>query len=117
METVDKKCIVIDTKWKVLRDDKPSDADLKQMFVYNLHYNADLSILLYPKTTLNSAQKRPFRKEEFKMLNCQVAFIDLFDANDRLVKNLGERIYKELLEEVVVNGELIVDNIDIAIIR
>ena len=117
VETADKKCIVIDTKWKVLRDDKPSDADLKQMFVYNVHYNADLSILLYPKTTLNSAQKRPFRKEEFKTLNCQVAFIDLFDANDRLVKNLGERIYEELLEEVVVNGELIVDNIDIAIIR
>ena len=97
VETADKKCIVIDTKWKVLRDDKPSDADLKQMFVYNLHYDADLSILLYPKTTLNSAEKKPFRKEEFKTLNCQVAFIDLFDSNDRLVRNLGKRIYEELV--------------------
>ena len=93
------KCVVIDTKWKVLRDDKPSDADLKQMFVYNLHYDADLSILLYPKTTLNSAEKKPFKREKYNQLNCQVAFVDLFDSKDQLVKNLGERIYKELLEE------------------
>ena len=35
------------------------------------------------------------------LINCQVAFIDLFDGNDRLVKDLGERIYEELLEEEV----------------
>lgn len=96
------KCVVIDTKWKVLRDDKPSDADLKQMFVYNLHYDANLSVLLYPKTTLESAEKRPFRKNGFEHLNCKVAFIDLFDDKNRLVKNLGERIYEELLEEELI---------------
>ena len=93
------KAIVIDTKWKVLRDERPSDEDLKQMFVYNLHYDADLTVLLYPKTSVESGEKKPFRKNEFKTLNCQVAFIDLFDSNDRLEKDLGERIYEELLEE------------------
>lgn len=107
VETADKQCIVIDTKWKLLRDERPSDADLKQMFVYNLHYNADLSILLYPKTTLNSAAKKPFKKDEFKALNCQVAFIDLFDSNDRLVRNLGEKIYEELVSENVLKGNAI----------
>lgn len=102
VETTDKKSIVIDTKWKLMRDVRPSDADLKQMFVYNLHYDADLSILLYPKTTLNSAEKKPFKKDEFSNLNCQVAFIDLFDSNDRLVKNLGKKIYEELVEELVI---------------
>ncbi len=29
------KCI-IDTKWKVPKDDKPADPDLKQMYAYNL---------------------------------------------------------------------------------
>ncbi len=96
--------IVIDTKWKVLRDASPSGDDLRQMFVYNLHYNADLSILLYPKTTLNSAEKRPFKNKEFESLNCQVAFVDLFDGNNKLVRNLGERIYKELLVEEVEEG-------------
>lgn len=40
--------VVIDTKWKLIRDGKPSDADLKQMFVYNLYWRTDRSILLYP---------------------------------------------------------------------
>ena len=97
VKTADDKCIVIDTKWKVLRDKKPSDADLKQMFVYNLHYDSDLSILLYPKTTLDSDDKKPFKKDDYNHLNCQVAFVDLFDGNNKLVKNLGQKIYEELL--------------------
>ena len=112
IESDNKTCIVIDTKWKVLRNDMPSDADLKQMFVYNLHYDADLSVLLYPKTTVKSADKKPFRKEGFSHLNCQVAFVDLFDDNDnkKLEKDLGKRIYEELLEEeVATDGQLTID--------
>ena len=100
VETEDKR-LVIDTKWKVLKDNKPSDADLKQMFVYNLHYDTDLSILLYPKTTLESSHKKPFRDEKFKTLNCQVAFTDLFNDEGRLEKDLGKRIYSELLKEEI----------------
>ena len=103
VETEDKR-LVIDTKWKVLKDNKPSDADLKQMFVYNLHYNTDLSILLYPKTTLESADKKPFRDEKFKTLNCQVAFTDLFNDEGKLEKDLGKRIYNELLKEEIKTG-------------
>jgi len=101
--TEDKR-LVIDTKWKVLKDNKPSDADLKQMFVYNLHYDTDLSILLYPKTTLESSDKKPFRDEKFKGLNCQVAFTDLFNDEGRLEKDLGIRIYNELLKEEIKTG-------------
>ena len=61
VETNDKR-LVIDTKWKVLKDNKPSDADLKQMFTYNLHYDTDLSILLYPKTTLRICREKTFQK-------------------------------------------------------
>lgn len=100
VETKDKR-LVIDTKWKVLNDNKPSDADLKQMFVYNLHYDTDLSILLYPKTTLSSSDKKPFRDEKFKNQNCQVAFTDLFDNEGKLEKHLGMRIYNELLEKEI----------------
>ena len=39
---------VIDTKWKLIRDGRPSDADLKQMFVYNLYWKTDRNVLLYP---------------------------------------------------------------------
>ena len=108
VETKDKR-LVIDTKWKVLKDNKPSDADLKQMFVYNLHYDTDLSILLYPKTTLESSHKKPFRDEKFKALNCQVAFTDLFNDEGRLEKDLGKRIYNELLKEEIKTGANRVD--------
>jgi 5-methylcytosine-specific restriction enzyme subunit McrC len=107
VETKDKR-LVIDTKWKVLKENKPSDADLKQMFVYNLHYDTDLSILLYPKTTLESSHKKPFRDEKFKSLNCQVAFTDLFNDEGRLEKDLGKRIYNELLKEEIKTGANIV---------
>ena len=103
VETEDKR-FVIDTKWKVLKDNNPSDADLKQMFVYNLHYNTDLSILLYPKTTLESSEKKPFRDEKFNELNCQVAFADLFNHGGNLEKKLGISIYNELLKDEINTG-------------
>jgi 5-methylcytosine-specific restriction enzyme subunit McrC len=94
----EEKSLVIDTKWKVLKNNTPNDADLKQMFVYNLHYNTNLSILLYPKTSLDSPMKKPFRKEIFKNHYCQVAYVDIFDKHGKLEKNLGEKIYTDLLE-------------------
>ena len=104
IETEDKR-LVIDTKWKVLKDSKPSDADLKQMFVYNLHYNTDLSILLYPKTIIDSSEKKPFRNDKFKALNCQVAFTNLFNEEGKLEKELGVKIYNEFLKEEMKIGD------------
>jgi len=87
--------LVIDTKWKILTTASPSDADLKQMFVYNLHYDTDLSILLYPKTNIESVEKKAFHR--FNELNCQIAFVDLFDENGKLDKAVGAHLYKDLL--------------------
>jgi len=98
------KRFVIDTKWKLLNGDKPSDNDLKQMFAYNLHYETDLSILLYPKTSINTADKKPFRNIKFKTQNCQVAFTDLFNKDGNLEKNLGLNIYNELIKHEINTG-------------
>lgn len=43
-----RKTVVIDTKWKIPKDMKPSDADLKQIFIYNHYYSSPTSYLLYP---------------------------------------------------------------------
>jgi hypothetical protein len=42
---------------------------------------------------------KPFRDEAFQDKFCQVAFVDLFDEEDKLERDLGERIYQELLVE------------------
>ena len=39
---------VIDTKWKIVSANNPSDDDLKQMFAYNMYWEANKSLLVYP---------------------------------------------------------------------
>lgn len=51
----DGKCIaVLDTKWKCPKDGKPSDADLKQMYVYHEYWNTERTALLYPGKSSNT---------------------------------------------------------------
>jgi 5-methylcytosine-specific restriction enzyme subunit McrC len=40
--------LIADTKWKLLDDSAPSDADLQQMFVYNELFAAPRAVLIYP---------------------------------------------------------------------
>ena len=92
------KSIVIDTKWKIMNDTSPSSADLRQMFVYNLHYDAQLSILLYPKTKHSTQNKKAFRHSNYSEFYCQLGFIELFDEKNKLKKELGQHIYNELIK-------------------
>lgn len=43
------KTYIMDTKWKVLEQERADISDLQQMFIYNSHFNACESILLYPQ--------------------------------------------------------------------
>lgn len=55
---------IIDTKWKMPLDDKPSDNDLKQMYVYNKYFKVKHSILLYPTIQNELEYKGVYRDEE-----------------------------------------------------
>ena len=78
--------VVIDTKWKLIRDGRPSDADLKQMFVYNLYWKTDRSILLYPGAETWSGdwgkfyegKPRPQVKTEDVYHYCKVATLKIW---------------------------------------
>lgn len=90
------KTFVIDTKWKVLKNNRPSDDDLKQMYVYNHHWNASHSILLYPKS---KEQKDIIGQFALPMSNqvhsCQLAFASVL-KDGQLNKNLGNDIIEKL---------------------
>ena len=79
----DQVVFVLDTKWKLLSENKPnygiSQADMYQMYAYQKKYGAEKIILLYPTTT-DIASKKQIRFKSDDGVKIEVRFIDLFDA-------------------------------------
>ncbi|WP_165749495.1 McrC family protein [Cellulophaga sp. Z1A5H] len=96
-----KETFVIDTKWKVLdaANPKPSDNDLKQMFAYNLYWDANKSMLLYPHTSNIDENFGKYWKGRANPLDnqCKVGFINVLDENNQLNFEIGENIIKKLI--------------------
>ncbi len=87
-----KKRVIIDTKWKVLNELKPSDGDLKQIYVYNIQLNSDHGILLYPYSGLENLDNKNYR--ESRLLqdfthSCSISFIDPFDRKGHISKDFA----------------------------
>lgn len=84
---------IIDTKWKVIDTNEPSDNDLKQMFAYNLYWQSEKSMLLYPKTanqpdisgSFAQLQGRPGQNQ------CRLGFVDVLKEG-KLNQDIGEEI-------------------------
>lgn len=78
---------VMDTKWKILSDNKAnygiSQADMYQMYAYQKKYGAENVTLLYPQTE----EMRPDNKIEFKSQDnvaVKIQFVDLFSIQDSI---------------------------------
>ena len=91
--------IVIDTKWKILDSIKPSDADLKQMFTYNIHYGSSNSVLMYPFTNLSSTIPIRFYPSESldKEHYCQIYFIDIFDNEGKIKSGFANKFINDIV--------------------
>lgn len=95
------KSIIIDTKWKLPDGNVPSDADLKQMYVYNHYWNGINSILLYPKqkyepeiALIEGSYKIPSDHK------CSIAKVSVLNKeNQGLDPKLGNRIIKMIEKE------------------
>ena len=88
---------IIDTKWKVIHSEKPSDADLKQMFAYNHYWNAKQSLLLYPNKGGQVSNQGSFtsRLETDEIHSCKLAFVNVINDSG-LNKNLASEIFNLL---------------------
>tara|TARA_R110002050_G_scaffold20348_1_gene57689 strand:- start:78264 stop:79517 length:1254 start_codon:yes stop_codon:yes gene_type:complete len=94
---------VIDTKWKVIDNKKPADNDLKQMYVYNHHWNSSHSVLLYPRTNNQKDIKGTFAKPfNDASHHCTLGFVDVIDNS-----GLRRDIYQNILDMIRVKDQLL----------
>lgn len=87
---------IIDTKWKILNKNRPSDEDLKQMYVYNHYWESYHSMLLYPQS---NDQKDVLGNFALPMGDnthqCQVSFAQVL-KNGRLNQDISRNIMDKL---------------------
>jgi 5-methylcytosine-specific restriction enzyme subunit McrC len=97
--THNSQTIIIDTKWKIVKDLLPRDDDLKQMFVYNLFWNCEKSVLLYPSNNDENSfgDYHDFTKVNLHNTKCAVETINIFDDKKYLDKELGKRLARVIL--------------------
>jgi len=91
--------IVLDTKWKIIDDLIPHDDDLKQMFAYNLFWNCNKSVLLYPATQSKSnlGSYHDFRKQDSFYTKCAVETVSVLDDSMRLDTELGKKVLMKII--------------------
>lgn len=84
---------IIDAKWKVNPTLSPADDDLKQMYVYNHHFQSSRSILVYPSVGMTSTDvTHPFHLPGSAGIHsCQLCALQVVDE-----QGLSKRITSEL---------------------
>ncbi|MDI9526091.1 MAG: restriction endonuclease [Pseudomonadota bacterium] len=102
----DLKNVILDTKWKIPADGKPSDADLQQMHTYNVQLGASRSFILYPKISdeqdvIGIFQKGEALKTSFHH-QCGMFFVDLFDGN-KLRRDLGLELIAKITKHELIS--------------
>ena len=88
---------IIDTKWKIVDANNPSDDDLKQMFAYNIYWNTGKSILLYPGSEILEEKFGNFHKGRQDGNQCKVGFISVLNENGKLDRQIADRIMGKLI--------------------
>lgn len=83
--------IIMDTKWKNYAYERIGMDDLRQIYVYNDFWDAEMGMLLYPSPTENKiAVKGTYAKNGY---SGQITLVTVLDENGRLDKNLGRKIF------------------------
>lgn len=86
------KHFVIDTKWKIKEVAEPDDDDLKQMYVYNMYWESEKSMLLYPTTNIKNTSFGKFHKGRDGENLCKLGFVKVMNGKD-LNLEIGKEIF------------------------
>ena len=98
----DHETIVLDTKWRLAEPGKPSDDELKQMYVYNLYWEAQRCILLYPDTGNKPDGKYGrFHKGIQGKHYCKVGFVNILDDRHELNREVAREIIKKIWMAII----------------
>jgi len=85
-----RKEYIIDTKWKIINPTEPGDNDLKQMYAYNMYWNAEKSMLLYPSSKVLITDFGKFHKGKQTDNLCKLGFVNVIDNNGNLDLKIGK---------------------------
>ncbi len=86
--------LILDTKWKILSDGKPSMDDLKQIFIYNQYFAANKGVLIYPGIgKANILEPIPYHPlpNGSEPGYCEIKFVEVL-KNNKLNLNIGKEI-------------------------
>ena len=88
-----KPLLVIDTKWKCPKDDRPTDADLKQMYVYHKYWNVKHTVLLYPNTNNRGIVSGIFRDPNGNSsMCCQMIFVPFNNIESSIQNKISQTL-------------------------
>ncbi len=95
-----KEILVIDTKWKIVDFQNPADDDLKQMYAYNMYWDAGKCMLLYPKVSEFPESWGEFRKGRETENRCKLGFVNVLNSDSNgLNLKIGEDIFSKLIDD------------------
>ncbi|MGI8893292.1 MAG: McrC family protein [Bacteroidia bacterium] len=94
-------CVVLDTKWKILKDLKPAIHDLRQMYAYNEYFAAKKSALVYPGNSEDNVNGNFYRTPHNGTANkkCGLLFLELptkGEDNQSLVRTWQGKIHSDI---------------------
>ena len=102
-----KKCVVLDTKWKILDDnaENMSDSDLKQVFIYSLYFKAQKVALVYPAGNgyKNENIEGKFEKipNEIENRTCDLIFIEVNENIKEWQEEIASKIRDYISNSII----------------
>lgn len=97
----DKQVVVLDTKWKVPKNDRPSADDLQQLYAYCHLWHAPEGWLVYPATRLQKDTMKDFTASDFvtggQRLQGRLFFAPVLTEDGSLNPNFGSELLHAVL--------------------